>query len=520
MKTTDSDTGRLERLVVRRQPGQIIVVFAGALVLLLLIGALVIDLGFVFMTKRQEQNAADPGAVAAARYIQPSADVNEMWNAACFYAVQNGFHATKTGNGGGLCAGAGTGDGSTITVNYPPSASAGEFAFNTSYVEVVISRNHSSFLAGIIGLGQIPVTAGAVAANDTGTGASASLVALNPTKCGAGGDYIHPAAASVPPGSGGFIQVNSDCGAGGGLGTNDTCTDGAPQGGFVADGGTTVTGPGLYVYGACDMNGASTDWHVDTVDEAANRFADLLSLLRPPAPTDLTIRQCGTGQPSTAANPKHCTLNGTVTLDPGTYYGGWRIATGGANVTLNPGIYVIAGGGIDDTGGILTSASGRVLIYSTDASATWKTKCIAGQGTADACQGVLKMAGGTNLHLEGLDRASACPPYSTSGCPYGGLLMWQDANGSATARGGSPFCDVSLGGSSSLYLTGTIYAKCGNVTILGNNATGGCDLSAPTQDCAAVQIIADTFDVGGGAILDMPYDPKDFYRLTLKGLVR
>ena len=50
--------------------GQILVIFAGGLVLLMVIGALVIDLGFTFMIRRGEQNAADPGAIAAARFIQ------------------------------------------------------------------------------------------------------------------------------------------------------------------------------------------------------------------------------------------------------------------------------------------------------------------------------------------------------------------------------------------------------------------------------------------------------------------
>jgi uncharacterized membrane protein len=57
----------------RRSRGQVLVVFAGGLVTILAIGALVIDLGFAFMIRRAEQNAADPGAIAAARYIRTGA---------------------------------------------------------------------------------------------------------------------------------------------------------------------------------------------------------------------------------------------------------------------------------------------------------------------------------------------------------------------------------------------------------------------------------------------------------------
>ncbi len=42
------------------------------MVVMLGIAALVIDLGFSWMLRRQEQNAVDPAAVAAARYLPDS----------------------------------------------------------------------------------------------------------------------------------------------------------------------------------------------------------------------------------------------------------------------------------------------------------------------------------------------------------------------------------------------------------------------------------------------------------------
>src|SRR5690348_12458403 len=87
--------------VLKAERGQVLVIFAGGLIALLAIAAVVIDLGFVFMIHRHEQNAADPGALAAARYIRypgPGADTNKMFNAACFYARQNGYFARATDN--------------------------------------------------------------------------------------------------------------------------------------------------------------------------------------------------------------------------------------------------------------------------------------------------------------------------------------------------------------------------------------------------------------------------------------
>jgi Flp pilus assembly protein TadG len=213
------------------QHGQMLVIFAGALILIMAIAALVVDLGFVFMLRRQEQNAADPAAVAAARYI-PTRDTGQMWTTACFYAVQNGFAPRRSDNGTN-CPGVATSDTSVLTVNYPPSAAAVEYAGDPGYVEVTLRRPHKSFFAGVLGMPTFNVATAAVAANDTGTSGTSSLVSLNPSDCstakihgggGSGGVNIFPA-AGVDPAAGGYVQVNSNCGAA--MGSDDACTSGS-----------------------------------------------------------------------------------------------------------------------------------------------------------------------------------------------------------------------------------------------------------------------------------------------------
>ena len=500
----------------RGDEGQMLVVFAGALILIMAIGALVVDLGFVFMLRRQEQNAADPGAVAAARYI-PAGDVGQMWSAACFYAVQNGFAPVRADTLGN-CPGVGATDGSVIDVNFPPSPSGGEYAGDRSYVEVTVSRGHRSFFAGVLGMPDIAVSAGAVAANDTGASGTSSLVALAPTGCstakihgggGGGGVDIFPA-AGVDPASGGYVQVNSDCGAV--MGSDDLCTSGSTSAMTIA-GGTYLRSNTVYVQGACTQSGTSGTV-VSTFDEQAAYVGDPLALVRPPSPGDLVHRQCPSGPTSSPTNPKKCNLpNGDVTLDPGTYYGGWQIGNG-TRLHLNPGIYVLAGGGITQSGGITEAvAAGRVLIYGTDSPA-----CSLGGAAAVACQQEFDFTANTTLNLRGLDKSTPCPPYGATGCPFGGLLFWQDAHASGA---GTANADVRISGSGSLYVEGTIYSAGGEVTITGNSLGTGCtpDASGNTN-CAAVQIISDTWDVGGGGVLQMPYDPSRFYDLRLKGLVR
>ena len=506
-----------------RERGQVLVIFAGGLVTFLLIGALVIDVGFVWMTHRQQQDAADPGALAAARYLQPTADYTKMKEAACFYAQQNGYFTLATNLD--QCDAAHDPHGATLTVNWPPSRAAGQYAGRTGYVEVIITQPDTAFFANVIGIHSFTVSTSAVAAYDVGNSNSASLMALDPANCPQGGGTITGGASvSIFPatgvtGPGGYVQVNSNCANG----TPDNiCGTGSGQGGLNVNGTSSLSAPEIYVVGTCTGGGTvsnSVPGGPDPLNEGANYIGDPLAGLRPPPfPTGGTACAPG-GKLTTAAGAEGCNLKGTVTLSPGTYYGGWDITQSGTQITLNPGIYVIAGGGIKQTGGTLSSAGGRVLIFSTDDpqyAAACKAKTATKQNTQ--CQGGINLGGATTLNLTGLDRNSACPPATTSGqtgCPFGGLLMWQDGAGS------DPQAPVSIEGTTSLNLSGTIYAPGASVTITGNNVTTGCTPDGSgNEDCVAVQVISDTWTMGGGINLQMPYDPRVLYQLPLKGLVR
>ena len=53
----------------RRERGQILVLFAGAIVVLLIVAALAFDVGMILVERRDQQNAADAAALAGARYV-------------------------------------------------------------------------------------------------------------------------------------------------------------------------------------------------------------------------------------------------------------------------------------------------------------------------------------------------------------------------------------------------------------------------------------------------------------------
>ena len=88
---------------MKNERGQVLILTAAAMVVLLGVGALVVDLGMSWMLRRQEQNAADPAAIAAARWlVDPvtgvaSSNPAGMRADACKYAQANGFFIGDSG---------------------------------------------------------------------------------------------------------------------------------------------------------------------------------------------------------------------------------------------------------------------------------------------------------------------------------------------------------------------------------------------------------------------------------------
>lgn len=475
-----------------RQGGQVLVIFVGSLFVLIAIAALVVDLGFVFMIKRQEQNAADPAAIAAARYIHPTAtdpaSYPDMVQAACLYARENGYGLAQA-YANGCQDPASDPNAVTLQVNYPPSRAAGRFAGSLGAVEVVITRVHHTFFGGLIPLPQIPVTASAVAAFDTGSSNSSSLISLDPTSCAAGHIHgsgtinIHPLPGVT---SGGYVQVDSSCGTSTG---DDLCS--SSSGGLKVDANaSSFTAPMTYVVGACQATSGTIN---GGLDEAAAYVGDPLAELPPPKLSDYPAGRCNSTDPPLAPGGRGCKFmgSGTVILQPGVYYGGWQIQN---NVTLqlSPGVYIFAGGGVSlNAGGSITSVQGSggapapVMFFNTDDPST-------GTGQSD-----VDFTATSTLSLR---------PVASG--PYRNILIWNDGNGS------NPTAKITLGGQTVLDIAGTIYSPKGLVTLDGGSGVGG----SPTNT-AAVQIIAWQWNIGGDSTLDMPYDPTQLYQIPSKGLV-
>lgn len=519
----------------RPQPrGQVLVIVAFAMMVLMGIGAIVIDLGLSWMLRRHEQNAADPASIAAAAYIEEG-DTPETWakmhTAACFYAKENGFFDADDGT----CSAARTaGD---LQVHWPPIS--GDFAGDRGKVQVIIRAEHASFFGGFFGRETATVVTGAVAARDQTSANSNSLVALHPDQCAAGKTNGNGLITIEPvenpetgePFNGGYVHVNSTCNNGN---FDDACSNGGGAFKQAGNAGTNIIAPMIYINGTCEQNGGTV---VSPVTEGAGVTPDPMAGLHGPRQQDYPPGHCPVKQGSTIIyvqsqpDDEPCQLpstNLTYTMTPGVYYGGWSFTKKDTTIRMLPGIYIIAGGGIRTTQGTLDSTPeaigggpdpnadpARVLIYSTDnttdpscaddiatarsGGTTYEARCV---------QGEIKMSGAGSLRLWGLaaDSGPFCDGSVLGNCPWKGLLMWQDR------RSSNPTAKIELTGQGVLDLAGTIYAPLADVKISGNGDLEGTRL--------AIQIISSTWDVGGNGNLYMPYDPSQLYHFLQQGLVR
>jgi hypothetical protein len=481
------------------------VLFAGGLTVILLIAATVFDLGQALVDRRTEQNAADAAALAGARYI-PSAtstyqglcsartvgqiasasykQVNTACDVATQYLAADGLNAT-------------------VTVKYPPGPES-EFSGLPSNIEVQINATRPSFFAGVIGIVTRTTGAMGVAANSSGYSLPYSLLSLDPHGCGAskvtGGGTITV---------GGTIHVDSDC-------SSDA---------FLISGRGAVTAPSCDAVGNIQVSGGGSGCSIQ--NNGSQVLGDpLRELPVPPTPTSLGQIQLlsGSGNPvggsncgnymdssgnkrspavltSTVASPSSCLINknNTYRMWPGYYPGGLQFNAG--TIYMEPGIYVLGGGGLTVNGATListntagTTLGGGVLLVDT----SFRLASFCSGGTTSGCVGDMDFsANGTTVQLN--------PLQASAGTIYTNMLIFVDRQTSPSRP------SLQLNGASTVTsLTGTIYAPTSIVTINGNAASS-----------IASQLIAYDFVINGNTgNLNITYDSNKLFQLSGAGLVQ
>ena len=369
-----------------REDGQMLVLFALVVVILISVAGMLLDGGMASAVRRQAQNAADTAALAAAKAIGAGTSPT---TAAEGISGVNGFPATTTSCSGASVAG--------VIVNQPPVS--GAYAGNSKYVEVVAQRPMRTAFSAMVGQPCWMVSARAVAVAVSTALATCNFCSLNDT------DQNHTLVLknSATLRVDGEIYVNS--------------TNGGVTPGVCALSKWKVCGDGFDVFGdggsisakrISAVGGWEThDENIATADELALKngmpcpehpsppsqlqtanvcihMPILPDPLDDPAKPGSTLAAPMLGArpvagqngcpayalsaSGTSGSPSLLTISsGTPTVCPGTYFGGIKIQNAAA-VTMLPGTYVLAGGGFQVLGSASVDGSAGVLIYNGSAA--------------------------------------------------------------------------------------------------------------------------------------------------------
>lgn len=309
-----------------QQEGGVLMFTALLLPVLLGILGLAIDVGNMQVTRRQEQAAADAAAYAGVRELFNQNSAGAATNAAQDSAAQNGFQDGVNNV--------------TVTVNNPPKS--GPNTGNNNAVEVIVSRQQPTFFMGIFGFAHM-----AVAARAVGSLGSSNVCIETTGPVGEGIDLDGGFILNAPTCSMMIDSTNVDNST---VGEQSLTTHGGNcQGGggnpYSTPNGTTLvvaaslaTAAQYYDQGVCYGNSFGTT--NQTPNFGTRPLPDLLGYLQQPSNSSAT--KCDQYDAS-ANNGKPLTISGPKNLQPGSYCGGIWLKPG-ADVTLQPGTYILNGG--------------------------------------------------------------------------------------------------------------------------------------------------------------------------------
>ncbi len=457
------------------ESGQVIVLFALALVVLLGVLALILDGGRVYTERRQAQNAADAAAMAGAAALDTTnLNVSNVVAAACTAAAGYGY-----GSGTGQCGIGGT----VVNVWVPTIAADGRqlpgvlSAFEApGYVQVQVTSTFHPFVAGVFGFQSFAAGALAVAVNIPSNGLPYALLVLDPTDCASfsinGGTILNVT---------GGVMVDSAAAKT----SSPTCTSknaATTTGGSSGNNQLNTTNGSNNVVGSGDAQGVTPPWNT-----GANLVVDPLSAHVPPfdSATDQYIDgpySYGTilGQPGTPATPALWSDNGGKSfpdpLSPGVVWGGMNVT---GNLVLAGGVYIMAGGGFNVSGGTVSAQGPVTFIYTDDPVCA--PGCKAGDlpGSVSGTGSTTGQTTGGNGGSWGLlpDPVTGVGPLvaPTSGVPQylDSILIYVDKTiGTCTGTGNTTLV---VGGSGTFAFEqgSIIYAPCSTVKLYGNQGSQG-----------------------------------------------
>lgn len=319
----------LDRPLIPDSPrrGALLLLVAVSMVGLMGMMALAIDAGMLYRRKHIAQKAADAAAKAGAIEIYRER-TDSVFASPRSEATRNGF---THGVGG-----------REVIVTWP---SPGPSPFNGAYyVKVEVRDTVPTIFARVLGRFKVPVTA--VAWGGVTGAAQNCILALDPDVSDA-----------LIVQSGGHVFAN-DCNVAVNSNSNQAlCVTSSQQGSLTA---TSVSVTGLVDTGC---GGTITGTLSTRQPAAADPLSSVQLTLADTLSNSLASCKGGVYDENLSKYVATATINPSVGAGAvGAYCGGLNIAKSGATLTLNPGIYVIRGGGFNVSAGASVQGNGVAII--------------------------------------------------------------------------------------------------------------------------------------------------------------
>ena len=475
-----------------RQAGQILPLFVLSLLVILSIGALVLDGASMLVTRRHLQNSGDAAALAGANILQKtgSGSVCSTVSSSPPGAPRSDITAAVTAS---LASNWPSFPSGNVTVTCPNG-------WDNQAVQVDLHVASGNFLGKAIGYSAPDVATTSVAVNGQIAGSNYSVVLLdpqNPSPPWPSGRHGCPAmliSGGPTISFDGSVMIDSACtaGNGGALASNGSSAT------VTMASGKTINMVGGYSLGPLTITPAPTT--------GGTAIPDPLITLDPISTTGMTTRSAS----------KLVLNNTTQVLQPGIYTGGIQLKNSSIAL-LRPGIYVIDGGGVDIGAQAsfcsisTTSTATTCASFTTDCPDTTCGVLILNKGTTNGSGAMdqITVGAGSTLKLRSYDERAV-----TGGdFQYRNMLLWQDSTPAASSSYAQPI--VALNGGGTVDISGTVYAPQAGVTM-----GGGSGGSGGSTTNATLQFICWDFTISGNATFHFYYSDAEFARPKDYGLVR
>lgn len=438
---------------MRNEDGQMLVLTAISLTVLLGFVAFAADVGLLFRNQRNVQVAADAAAVAGALDYKYNASASSAQAAGLAAATQNGITV------GTNCTSSSSGE---VCISAPPAD--GPNAGSTGFVEAIVTEPNPTFFMKLFNLSSVNVSARAVAGSGTNQGCVWAL--------GKSG-------VDIPISGSGSINVPT-CGVYDNSNASDAL-DLTGSGSINAESiGIVGNNPGYADSGSGSINICNPTCTEANPTTGISPVASPITLTPPTVPTSTTACT-GTSCTYNCSGSSNCSIgpgtytsitnsgSGTLTLTAGNYNVTGSITNSGSGSTsLGAGNYIINGCLCDTGAGNLTTGAGSYTMGTFTSSGsssltlgsglyiTTGNQSLTGSGALDGTSVTFFTEGSTTVTGSGSMDLTA----PTSGT-YNGIIFYMPTTDSSA---------IKISGSGSMTLEGIVYAPDSPLTITGSGS--------------------------------------------------